>query len=228
MPISACVFDAYGTLFDVHAAARIAAGEPGREALAALWPRLAADWRTKQLEYTWLRAVMGAHADFWQVTQDGLDWAMAAAGLADPDLRARLLALYRELPAYPEVPGMLSALKAAGRQVAILSNGTPGMLADATASAGIGPQMDAVLSVEEVGVFKPDARVYGLVGPRLGVAPQDVLFVSSNGWDVAGAGRFGFRTVWVNRAGEPEDRLPARPGHVLTDLGGIPALAEAL
>jgi 2-haloacid dehalogenase len=228
MPIRACVFDAYGTLFDVSAAARIAAGEPGREALAAVWPKLAADWRSKQLQYTWLRSLMGEHTDFWQVTQDGLDWAMEASGLADAGLRARLLALYWELSAYPEVPGMLAALKAAGRQVAILSNGSPAMLEAAVASAGIGASVDAVLSVEEVGVFKPDARVYDLVGRHLGVARDEVLFVSSNGWDAAGAAHYGFRTVWVNRAGEPADQLPARPGHVMADLTGIPALAEVL
>jgi len=228
MSIRACVFDAYGTLFDVSAAARIAAAEPGQEALAAVWPRLAGDWRVKQLQYTWLRAVMGVHADFWQVTQDGLDWAMEAAGLADPALRERLLALYRELQAYPEVPAMLEALKTAGRTVAILSNGSPGMLEAAVASAGIGRRVDAVLSVEEVGVFKPDTRVYDLVGRHLGFRREEVLFVSSNGWDAAGAAQYGFRTVWVNRAGEPMDRLPARPGHVMADLTGIPDLAEEI
>lgn len=228
MPIRACVFDAYGTLFDVNAAARAAAAEPGREALAAVWPKLAADWRAKQLQYTWLRAVMGVHADFWQVTQDGLDWAMEAAGLTDEGLRARLLALYRELPAYPEVPSMLAAVKAAGRSVAILSNGSPGMLGAAVASAGLGGAIDAVLSVEEVGVFKPDARVYDLVGRHLGAPRGEVLFVSSNGWDAAAAAHYGFRTLWVNRAGDPVDRLPARPGHIMADLAGVPALAEAL
>ena len=227
MAVKACVFDAYGTLFDVSAAARTAAAEPGRAALAAVWPKLSADWRAKQLQYTWLRAVMGVHADFWQVTCDGLDWAMEAAGLDDPGLRARLLALYRELAAYAEVPAMLAALKAAGRRTAILSNGSPGMLEAAVASAGIGGLLDAVLSVEEVGVFKPDARVYDLVGRHLGVARDEVLFVSSNGWDAAAAAHYGFRTAWVNRAGEPMDRLPAVPEHVMPDLSGIPALAEA-
>ena len=227
MAVKACVFDAYGTLFDVSAAARTAAAEPGREALAAVWPKLSADWRAKQLQYTWLRAVMGVHADFWQVTCDGLDWAMEAAGLDDPGLRARLLALYRELAAYAEVPAMLAALKAAGRRTAILSNGSPGMLEAAVASAGIGGLLDAVLSVEEVGVFKPDARVYDLVGRHLGVAREEVLFVSSNGWDAAAAAHYGFRTARVNRAGEPMDRLPAVPEHVMPDLSGIPALAEA-
>jgi 2-haloacid dehalogenase len=227
MPVRACVFDAYGTLFDVSAAARIAAAEPGRETLAAVWPKLAADWRTKQLQYTWLRAVMGEHTDFWAVTQDGLDWAMEAAGLSDDGLRARLLALYRELLAFPEVPAMLAALKAAGRRTAILSNGSPAMLDAAVASAAIGASLDAVLSVEEVGVFKPDARVYDLVGRHLGTAREEVLFVSSNGWDAAAAARYGFRTAWVNRAGEPVDRLPGRPDHVMGDLSAIPDLAEA-
>ncbi|MCB2105294.1 MAG: haloacid dehalogenase type II, partial [Rhodobacteraceae bacterium] len=163
MPIKVCVFDAYGTLFDVAAAARIAAAEPGRQSLAKAWPRLAEDWRRKQLEYSWLRAVMGTHADFWQVTQDGLDWALDASGLADPALRDRLLALYRELQAYPEVPAMLAALKRAGLETAILSNGSPEMLEGAVRSAGIGAVLDDVLSVESVGVFKPAAPVYRLV-----------------------------------------------------------------
>lgn len=228
MAITTCVFDAYGTLFDVNAAARLAAAEPGREALSAVWPRLATDWRTRQLHYTWLRTIMGAHVDFWTVTQDALDWAMEAAGLDDADLRARLLALYRELPAYPEVPAMLTALRAAGRRTAVLSNGSPDMLGAAVAAAGVAALLDAVLSVEEVGVFKPDARVYDLVGRHLGAARDEVLFVSSNGWDVAAAARHGFRTVWVNRAGDPVDRLPERPGDVMGDLTGIPALAERL
>ena len=228
MTITTCVFDAYGTLFDVNAAARLAAAEPGREALAAVWPTLAADWRAKQLQYTWLRAVMGAHADFWTVTQDALDWAMEAAALDDADLRARLLALYRDLPAYPEVPAMLAALRAAGQRTAVLSNGSPEMLAAAVAAAGVTRSLDAVLSVEEVGVFKPDARVYDLVGRHLGAKRAEVLFVSSNGWDAAAAARYGFRTVWVNRAGDPVDRLPDRPGAVMDDLTGIPALVERL
>jgi 2-haloacid dehalogenase len=228
MAITTCVFDAYGTLFDVSAAARLAAAEPGQEALAAVWPRLAADWRAKQLQYTWLRAVMGTHADFWSVTQDALDWAMEASGIDDAALRNRLLALYRELAAYPEVPGVLAALKAGGRRVAILSNGSPAMLQAAVDSAGVAGSLDAVLSVEEVGVFKPDARVYDLIGRHLGAARPEVLFVSSNGWDAAAAAAYGFRTAWVNRAGEPVDRLPGRPDAVLGDLSGIPDLAGRL
>jgi 2-haloacid dehalogenase len=225
--IKVAVFDAYGTLFDVNAAARVAAEEPGRAALAAVWPQVARDWRLKQLQYSWLRAVTGAHADFWQVTQDGLDWALEAAGLGgDPELRERLLALYWQLEAYPEVPGMLAALRDAGLGTAILSNGAPAMLDGAVESAGIGEMIDAVLSVEAVGVFKPARAVYDLVGETFGVPPAAVLFVSSNGWDAAAGAGYGFDTVWVNRAGEPMDRLPWRPQRVLPDLTRIPELAR--
>ncbi|MCT8328396.1 haloacid dehalogenase type II [Albidovulum sediminis] len=227
MPIKVCIFDAYGTLFDVAAAARLAAAEPGRGALAAAWPRLADDWRRKQLEYSWLRAVMGAHIPFWQVTQDGLDWALEASGLTDLETRERLLALYWELPAYPEVPAMLARLKAEGFATAILSNGSPDMLRGAVSSAGIGALLDDMLSVESVGVFKPAPAVYRLVTDRFGCSADEVLFVSSNGWDAAAASAYGFRVAWVNRAGQPMDRLPGRPHHVLADLTSIPDLARA-
>lgn len=228
MTITTCIFDAYGTLFDVAAAARVAAAEPGQERLAAIWPKLAEDWRRKQLEYSWLRAVMDCHCDFWKVTQDGLDWALEAAGLNDPELRARLLALYWELAAYPEAPAMLAALKTRGLATAILSNGSLDMLAGAVRSAGIGDLLDDLLSVESVGIFKPDARVYQLVGERFGCRPDQVLFASSNGWDAAAAAAFGFRTVWVNRMGAPVDRLPGTPHHIATDLSAIPELAGAV
>lgn len=228
MTIRLCVFDAYGTLFDVDAAARAAAKEPGREALAACWQDLSRDWRAKQLEYSWLRAVMGTHRDFWGVTQDGLDWALEAQDLTgDAELRHRLLSLYWELSAFPEVPAMLTALKSAGLQTAILSNGSPDMLDGAVTSAGLGDTLDAVLSVETVGIFKPAAQVYDMVDARFGVASSQVLFVSSNGWDACAAAGYGFDTAWVNRAGKPVDRLPARPHHVLTDLTPIPEIARA-
>ena len=146
MPITTCIFDAYGTLFDVAAAARNAASEPGREAFAEKWPAIANHWRLKQLQYTWLRAVMDTHTDFWEVTQNGLDWALEAEGLdGDADLRARLLQLYWELEAYPEVPAMLKTLKEHGKNTAILSNGSPDMLQGAVDSAGIGPVLDDTL-----------------------------------------------------------------------------------
>lgn len=226
MAITTCIFDAYGTLFDVAAAARQAAAEPGFDALQDKWPELAGHWRLKQLQYTWLRAVADAHADFWDVTQDGLDWALEATGLqGDDKLRQRLLDLYWELQAYSEVPAMLAALKAGGLQTAILSNGSPPMLDGAVQSAGIGDVLDDVLSVESVGVFKPHARVYDLVQERFGGTRDQVLFVSSNGWDAAGASGYGFVTAWVNRANEPMDRLPWKPAHVLSDLTTIPKLA---
>jgi 2-haloacid dehalogenase len=215
------VFDAYGTLFDVAAAARVVADEPGQDQLKAVWPQLAEFWRLKQLQYTWLRTITAEYTSFWTVTEDGLDWAMEKVGLTDPELRERLLALYWELPAYKEVPMMLAQLKAAGKTCAILSNGSKDMLDGAVESAGIGLYLDAVLSVEDVGIFKPAAQVYDMVGARFGCAKDDVLFVSSNGWDVAGATGYGFETVWVNRAGDPVDRLPHRPRHVLRDLTAI-------
>ncbi len=229
MAIKVCVFDAYGTLFDVGAAARSVAEESGRAGFAAVWQALAETWRQKQLQYTWLRAVADAHTDFWSVTQDGLDFALEAHGQdGDPELRERLLALYWELAAFKEVPVMLAQLKAAGFQTAILSNGSPDMLEGAVESAVIGEYLDAVLSVEDVGIFKPHAKVYDLVSARFGVDRAEVLFVSSNGWDAAASAGYGFQTVWVNRKDEPVDRLPWRPAHVLDDLSRIPDLAGRL
>jgi 2-haloacid dehalogenase len=224
--IRVCVFDAYGTLFDVAAAARALATEPGREAFAEVWPQVSADWRQKQLQYSWLRAVTGDYCDFWDVTQDGLDWALARAGQEDAELREALLGLYWRLAAYPEVPEMLATLKRAGLATAILSNGSPKMLSGAVESAGIGPLLDDVLSVEAVGIFKPASVVYDLVGKRFSCEPGEVLFVSSNGWDAAAASAYGFRTLWVNRAGDPVDNLPGRPAREAADLTGVPALLE--
>ena len=228
MPITTCVFDAYGTLFDVAAAARQAAAEPDFSHIADDWPLLAEYWRQKQLQYTWLRAVVDAHDNFWTVTQEGLDWALEKTGHGDdPALRERLLALYWELQSYAEVPQMLQTLKQNGLQTAILSNGSPDMLSGAVNSAGIGEFLDDILSVESVGIFKPDRRVYDLVGKRFGSAPQEVLFCSSNGWDASCAAGYGFEVVWVNRAGDPVDRLPWTPHHVLKDLTNVPRLAAA-
>jgi 2-haloacid dehalogenase len=221
MPITTAVFDAYGTLFDVNGAARLAAAEPGNEALGKHWPALARDWRLKQLEYSWLRAVAERHVDFWTLTENALDWAMEVQGLQGAKLRAQLLALYRTLPAYPEAAAALASLRDRGIRTAILSNGSPAMLADAVDASALGPHLDAVLSVETVGVFKPSARVYDLVGQHFGTAPEQVLFVSSNGWDAAGAAGYGFRTVWVNRANLPQDRLWAAPAHTAPDLSRL-------
>lgn len=228
MPITTCVFDAYGTLFDVTAAARVAAAEPGREALAQKAGELANIWRLKQIQYSWFRAISDTHCDFWKVTQDGLDFALEATGLSDPELRERLLALYWELCAYPEVPEMLLALKNKGINTAILSNGSPEMLSGAVQSAGIEELLDAVLSVEDVGVFKPTKSVYDLVGKHFSTPREEVLFVSSNGWDAAAASGYGFTTLWVNRAADPMDRLPWKPQHIASDLTGVAELVGTL
>ncbi|MEM9757370.1 MAG: haloacid dehalogenase type II [Pseudomonadota bacterium] len=220
--IKACVFDAYGTLFDVNAAARDVAAQPGKEVFSLVWQQVAQDWRAKTLQYTWLREIGGAYVDFWQITEDALDWALAAADQTEPELRAELLGLFWTLKAYPEVADVLTALVGRGVRAAILSNGTPRMLAAAVKSAGIEDTLDAVLSVDAIGRFKPASEVYALVEENLGYAPADVLFVSSNGWDVAGAAAFGFDTLWVNRAGEPVDRLPGRPGAIAADLRALP------
>ena len=218
--MTAYVFDAYGTLFDVAGAARAAAREPGGEAIAGAWPALAEHWRDRQLRYTWLRSLAGDHADFAQVTADALDWAMERMGIEGEGLRARLLALYDTLPAYPEAADALAALRAAGHRTAILSNGTPAMLDAAVAASGLGP-FEAVVSAEEAGVFKIAPAVYDLVEARLGVPPGAVTFVSSNGWDAAGAAAYGFHAVWVNRRGEPVERLPGRPARIVPDLSGL-------
>lgn len=218
-PVDACVFDAYGTLFDVNSAAAKCRDRLGGQADA-----LSATWRAKQLQYTWLRSLMGVHADFRQVTEDALAFALEKHGLAGGQLQARLMAIYRELAAYPEVPAMLAALKAAGFGTAILSNGTPAMLQSAVTAAGIGGSLDMLLSVEEVGIYKPDRRVYQLAVDRLGVAPRRICFLSANGWDAAGAAHFGFRVIWINRTGEPRDRLTAAPELELKDLVKLPEI----
>lgn len=228
MPIKACVFDAYGTLFDVSAAAREAAAVPENAAISTSWQRLAVDWRRKQLEYSWLRAITHEHRDFWRVTKDALDWALAAQNLNDPALRERLLALYWQLSPYPEAAEVLARLRTAGIATAILSNGSPDMLDAAVRSAGIGALLDDVISVERVGVFKPAPQVYDLVPTRFDCARLEVLFVSSNGWDINGAAGFGFLTAWVNRAGDPMDRLDHPPHEELRDLSLIPDIAMAL
>lgn len=220
------VFDAYGTLFDVTAAARRAAAEPGREALAEAWPKLAADWRMKQIEYTRLRVLTGGPADFRAVARDALDWALASAGLAGlPGLAERLMALHDEMEAHPEARDAVAALRAAGRKTAILSNGTPEMLAAAVKAAGMEGMFDAILSAEAVGVFKPGGQAYALVEAEFGCARGEALFVSSNGGDAACAAGFGFASVWVNRTGAPVERLPWRPAHVIADLTDLPAIA---
>lgn len=228
----AFVFDAYGTLFDLTVAARRAVaplsgnGASGGVGMADLWPSLGPDWRAKQLEYAWLRSLMGAHADFATVTADALDHVLAVRGLgADRALRARLMAIYDKLPAYEDVVPALTGLKAKGARLAILSNGTPDMLHRALHDSGLQDMFEMVLSVEEVGVFKPNPQCYALVDARLNLNPGQIMFVSANTWDVAGAARAGFTTVWINRSGAPFDRLPHGPAHIMPDLTRLPELA---
>jgi len=217
--IRACVFDAYGTLFDVHSAAARC-----RDDLDGKADRLSDIWRQKQLQYTWLRSLMGTHADFWQVTGDALDFAMAAVGLDDPAMRRRLMDLYLQLDAYPEVPAMLRRLKDGGLVTAILSNGAPAMLEAAVRSARLADTLDHILSVEDAGIFKPDPRVYQLVVDRLAVAPHEVCFQSSNAWDAYAASHFGFRVVWVNRFNQPPERIPGAPDRQVESLSQLPEL----
>jgi 2-haloacid dehalogenase len=217
--IEACVFDAYGTLFDVNSAARAA-----QDSLGAQWQPLADLWRAKQLQYTWLRGLGGRHADFWQVTGDALDFALSTLQLEDPALRARLMNLYLVLSAYPEVSDTLQRLKAGGMKLAVLSNGTPTMLATAVANAGINDLLDATLSVEEVNVFKPHPAVYGLACERLNVAAARICFVSSNGWDAYSAKAFGFRTLWCNRFSQAPERIPETPDAEIATLAELPEI----
>ena len=215
--IEACVFDAYGTLFDVNSAARTA-----QDWLGEKWQPLAEMWRAKQLQYTWLRGLAGHHADFWQVTGEALDFALSTLQLEDSALRARLLNLYMVLSAYPEVPDTLKRLKTAGRKLAILSNGTPAMLAAAAANAGIVDLLDAILSVEEVKVYKPHPAVYGLACERLNVVAARVCFLSSNAWDAYSAKAFGFRVIWCNRFGQAPERIPETPDAQIATLAELP------
>ena len=214
-----CVFDAYGTLFDFNSAVA-----RHRDAIGPKADALAEMWRSKQIQYTWLRNGMGAYTKFWQVTGEALDHCLAAHGIADPSVRDKLMNAYLSLDAFAEVPAMLDRLQKAGLRLAILSNGNPEMLDAAVSAAGLAARFEAVLSVEDVGVYKPDARVYRLVEARSGVKPAKVCFLSSNCWDAHGAAHFGFRTVWVNRAGAPDDNLPGKPVAQLRDLSELPAL----
>ncbi len=220
--IKACVFDAYGTLFDFAAAARSC-----RDVLGSDIDRLTAVWRDKQLQYTWLRALQARHADFWQVTGDALDFALETLGIDKPGLRDRLMTLYLTLEAFPEVTDMLKQLKHAGLRTAILSNGSPKMLDAAVKGNHLQDLLDAVLSVEEVGIYKPHPKVYRLVVERLGVPASAISFQSSNAWDAYAASAFGMRVVWCNRYGQRRERLPGNPDREIRTLAELPPLVGA-
>lgn len=213
---SAYVFDAYGTLFDVHAAVRRHAERIGPDGQS-----LSEIWRAKQLEYSWTRTLMGAYQDFWQLTEEALDFAFARVPSADRSLRADLLEAYWHLDCYPEVPSVLKALKAEGARLAILSNGSPAMLDAAVRSSALDQVLDEVFSVDAVRRFKTDPAVYDLVATAWRLYPDAVSFQSSNRWDVAGAARFGFRTVWINRSNQPDEYRDLRPDVILSTLDGL-------
>lgn len=217
--IKVCAFDAYGTLFDVHSAAAQAGDVLGekRDAVSQLW-------RQKQLEYTWLRSIMKRHADFWQVTGEALDFALKTQGIDDEAIHDRLMKLYLTLHAYPDVKPMMAQLHRAGLKTAILSNGEPKMLASAVESAGLREDLDEVLSIEEVGVYKPDASVYQMTCERFGVEPAQICFVSTNSWDARAAADFGYKVAWMNRFGVEADRLPGAFSAVMTGLDELPGL----
>lgn len=217
--IAVCVFDAYGTLYDINSATERCRGDLGGKADA-----ISALWRQKQLSYAWLRSLMGAYAPFWRVTGEALDFALETHGIDDPALRARLMDLYRAIDAYPEAPAALAALKEKGLQLAILSNGSPDMLAAAAASSGLGAILERSLSVDQVGIYKPDPRVYRLVTDHFAVPASRVAFISSNAWDAHAGAHFGFRSIWLNRSGQPRDRLPGAPAVERTTLADLPAL----
>lgn len=216
---TACVFDAYGTLFDF-----LSASKRCRDALGDKADALGQLWRTRQLEYSWLRSLMGVHADFWQVTGEALDFTMASLGIKDAALRNRLMDLFLHIEAFPDARRVLEALKRARRPALILSNGTPAMLEAAMKSANVAELIEAALSVESAGIYKPDRRVYELITARLKLPAERVCFVSSNGWDAAGAAHFGFRAVWANRGGAPRENLPGTLAAEIRDLDALPKL----
>ena len=217
--IQACVFDAYGTLFDVHSAVG-----KHRDRLGNIADQVSAVWRTKQLEYTWLRSLMRRHADFWQVTQDALDFAFDMYTVKDLDLKKDLVEAYLQLDCYPEVPEALSELQSRGFKIAILSNGTPKMLEAAVRNSRLETMIPEIFSVEKASVFKPDPRVYQIAVDELNVKPEEIAFQSSNAWDASGASAFGFKVAWINRFGQSPERLPGKPDSEIQSLSELPAL----
>lgn len=217
--IQACVFDAYGTLFDVGSAVASLQHKVGPQ-----YGDVSAAWRVRQLEYTWLRSLMKSHIDFWNLTSDALSVTLREFSIEDSTLHAELMQAYLKLSPFDEVSGVLHRLKQAGMRTAILTNGSPTMIEAAVNNAGIQTVIDHQLSVESVGVFKPDARVYQLAVDSLGISAENIAFMSSNAWDAAGAAHFGFNVAWVNRYSQPSEALPGTPSAMLTDLSELPGL----
>ena len=216
MSHAAFVFDAYGTLFDVHAEVRKHADRVGPDGQL-----LSEIWRAKQLEYSWIRTLMGAYRDFWALTEEALDYAFARVPSADRSVRGDLLDAYFRLDCYPEVPAVLKALKETGAKVAVLSNGSPDMLASAVRNAALDTVIDDVFSVDPLGLFKTAPEVYDMVTTAYRLYPEAVSFQSSNRWDIAGATKFGFRTVWINRTRMPDEYSDLAPAMILPDLNAL-------
>ncbi len=214
--MSIFVFDAYGTLFDVHAAIARFRAEAGPDS-----DRMSEIWRSKQLEYTWTLTLAGHYADFWTLTERALDFSLARVSSVPKSLKPRLLEAYFKLDAFPDARAALRALKAKGHKTGILSNGSPNMLKGAVDGAGIGSDLDAVLSVDVLKMFKPRPEVYALVTDRYRCKPDDVTFVSSNRWDVMASVSVGFRGLWVNRSKMPDEYLDFPPKQVLSDLNSL-------
>ncbi len=221
------VFDAYGTLLDVDSAAMRLAATGDFPELEACWKDLSSLWRARQLNYSWLRSLSNSYISFWQITCDGLDYALETMGLADDRLHTALLDLYRQLDAYEDAGHVLDKVQQAGLPAAVLSNGNHAMLRQSFDSAGLTQKLDKLLSVEDVGIFKPAPEVYQLVCSHYDLDTSDVLFVSSNGWDAAAASQFGFTTLWANRSGLPVERLAQRPDYISPDLYAVADLLAA-
>ncbi len=216
MTYKAYIFDAYGTLFDVHAAVREYSDEIGRDAA-----QLSDIWRIKQLEYSWIRGTIGAYKDFWSLTEQALDFAFEKVPSADRSTRQSLLDAYWTLDCYAEVPAVLAKLKSDGAKLAILSNGSSDMLAAAVKSAGLDELLDAVISVDRISTFKANSAVYQMTEEEFGMKAVEMSYQSSNRWDVAAAVNFGFRTIWINRTKQPDEYRDFSPAKVVDDLNGI-------
>ncbi len=213
--VTACVFDAYGTLFDVNSAAAKC-----KEKLGDKWENFANAWRTTQLEYTWLRSLMKKYKNFWKITEDSLDHTMATFNI-NKNMRKELLNLYKELSPYPEVKECLDALKSKKIKIAILSNGTPDLLKELVESNNIQSYFDNIISVEDVKIYKPDPKVYELPIKKYNCKPKNICFLSSNTWDVSGGGVFGYNAVWVNRFNKMFDKLGYNPQYIINNLSQL-------
>ena len=210
--VKAIIFDAYGTLFDVNSAA-----EKCKDKIGDKWESFANFWRTTQLEYTWLRSLMKRHKDFWQITEDSLDKSMKAFSI-DPSMKNELMNLYKVLSPFKEVPETLKKLKGKNFKLAILSNGTPSLLSELVKSNNLDKLFDDIFSIEEVGIYKPDSRVYDLPIKKYKIKNSEVMFLSANTWDVSGGGNYGYQSIWVNRNNNIFDNLDFNPSNQIKDL----------